>query len=291
MNWLLQSLDNQTSLPSQIFLVYDKKIDNKSYTDLLSNISQFKNIANITKIISNVSDFNFIPSSGASYVRNYWLKQTRTQLTMFIDDDNEFTSSFVSNMLSSYKKLFSDSSPWVLMPIEELRYTWSVRFAWYSSFNPLIVRPIKSIIQSSPYQINFGPSNCFMWSTQLFKENLFDENLPFVYEDFLFFRQISNKSNHIYLDPTIRIHHIMRTKTKLEDLYVWTINHAYQKWKNRSVLINKTCSATEKIQYYLCWLWWQTIYLVVYILLLASPKQKIPLIIALFRWTIKGIIS
>ena len=60
-----------------------------------------------------------------------------------------------------------------------------------------------------------GGNSLFM-STILAKQNLFDENIPFVYEDLDMVYSVTSKGIPLIVSKTNKISHMERDKTKLE---------------------------------------------------------------------------
>ena len=77
--------------------------------------------------------------------------------------------------------------------------------------------------------VQMGSSNCFVISKVVLMECMFDERLPFVYEDLeMTYRAYRAGISLIYL-PEIAILHNQRTKTAIEQSYIGDCASAYQK--------------------------------------------------------------
>jgi len=292
--WLFESIFCQTILPIEIIVVLDSlDIDLDQYTSKLTKLSEslWSQNTNI-KISSPQNDKNFV-WSGASYVRNYGISKVSSDFLISVDDDNTFGSDFCEKILLQAKYL---TLKWekkiVICPTEIC--DWVVRCIWYVWFDHSICRPQKSKFDEEFFkknnwlgQINFCSSNCFFMTKNIFEEFKFDESMSFLYEDFLFFRQISQKYN-IWIS-NVQIFHNMRKKTKLEDLYISTPYLAYQKSRNRIILVKKTSNKIEKFLFFALWLWLHTIYLIRNILYHIEDKSKKTIIKSIIDGTIDWI--
>ncbi len=285
---LLVSIALQTKQPQNIYIIRDKNSSLTDYQHYKKNCLSHFDKKDIVSVVSNNSDACFVPWSGAWYNRNYGLQQSKSLLTLCVDDDNVFAPDFVEKLLASYQDTFWKDQG-VLFPLEEYRKEWRVRFAWYAWFNPWLSRPFKipyNPNQTVPYAIALAPSNCFLIDTKLAQKHPFDERLPYVYEDLLFFGTLVKQWYSLFLDPLLRTHHMLRQKTKIQDLYVWNPANAYQKWRNRIIYMRQLGTLAQKIIFFWFWLWWQTWWLLLFIRWSAPWNQKISITKALLKWTI-----
>jgi hypothetical protein len=87
------------------------------------------------------------------------------------------------------------------------------------------------------------------------------------------------------------IDHQMREKTPLDQTYIWTEVDAYQKAKNRILLVKNNANFEQKISYFACGLWIHTIFLLQKIIRLAPSVRRKKLIHAIWKWTKDGLLS
>ncbi|HBB04856.1 TPA: hypothetical protein DCZ39_08485 [Patescibacteria group bacterium] len=73
----------------------------------------------------------------------------------------------------------------------------------------------------------------------IFKTNLFDEQLDFVYEDLDFSYRIHRAGYPIIVLRDLKIYHMERDKTKLEEARVGNVYSAYRKAKHRMLFVQK----------------------------------------------------
>lgn len=90
-----------------------------------------------------------------------------------------------------------------------------------------------------------------MAPAHIFKEVLFDEDLDFVYEDLDFSYRIHRAGYPIVVLRDLKICHMEREKTKLEEARVGNEHAAYRKAKHRMLFVKKYGTLKHKIQFYL----------------------------------------
>ena len=253
---LLLSLQKQTVLPQRVIIVYDTYLDISSlsaYKKALS-VSLSQEFYDCLLVVNNVDFSDFFPQQWASYVRNRWITHVETSFVACIDDDNICPSTFFEDFLVCYDQ---NSIAKILVPTELYRDTSNIRSQWYDRFNVFLARPRKvSLIShntTSLIPISFASSNCLFGETKVFRDIPFDNGLPFVYEDFYMTKRVSISNIYgVYVCPSVSISHMMRQKTKIQDVYVHTPFHAFQKWRNRVIFVKNTCKPREILVFYLC---------------------------------------
>jgi GT2 family glycosyltransferase len=86
---------------------------------------------------------------------------------------------------------------------------------------------------------------------RLFKAFPFDEVLDFVYEDLDFTYNIYNAGYPIIVLRDLKIYHMERDKTLLEQARVANEYAAYRKAKHRMLFVKKYGKFSDKIKFYL----------------------------------------
>jgi GT2 family glycosyltransferase len=162
------------------------------------------------------------------------------------------------------------------------RQTNLVQSRWFSSFNYFLSTPIPN---KKNIEIEMFSGNGIFWPTYVFQNNLFNEKIPFVYEDLYFTYNLFKKWFPIICSNSLQINHMEREKTKLELLFVWTPKISYQKWKNRFILVNDLWSFFQKILFYLLWFWTHTLWLIVNVLLYGRWLSRSKIIFSLLKGT------
>lgn len=127
--------------------------------------------------------------------------------------------------------------------------------------------------------------NSLLAPAHIFKNILFDEQIDFVYEDLDFTYRIYRAGHPIIVLRDLRIYHMERDKTILENARVGNEYAAYRKAKHRMFFVKKYANLFQKIQFYLIGFRGQPLRLIIKILRFAPMKEKRKLIRALVRGT------
>ena len=179
--WIFQSLDIQTFQDFKIILLIDTKLTQEEFENLQKeSLKWLKNILNKILFVSNINT-KFIPQSGVSYVRNFWIKMADTEFTNLFDDDELFDSYYLQktfNIRSEINKKFTrlikgvgefekqkkklqpppiptnretqapqveefstKGSDFILVPTLMFRKTWQIQSQWFDYYNFWTSRP------------------------------------------------------------------------------------------------------------------------------------------------------
>jgi hypothetical protein len=227
--------------------------------------TQWHQKTSIPLIIEHAWTNNRLPCANASIVRNIWLNRARYRCVVCIDDDNRVSADFFS-VMRTYRKPSMALIPHEYTPQGKLR---SQGYQWLS---PWTTRPLPA----SPFPLltplSFASSNCFVIDNS--HGHRFDETVPFVYEDFLFFVQWTQKNYPLLSCSALHITHHMQPKKKDHDLYVHTPLRAFQKGKHR-ILLGYSIFSWRKYLVWMCvWLWIHSIYCLVIILLSSTDHKR-----------------
>ena len=84
----------------------------------------------------------------------------------------------------------------------------------------------------------------------VFAENHRDERFDFVYEDLAFTYGCHKNRVPIIVSRDLKIFHMERDKTPLEDARIGNAFQAYKKAKHRILFVHKFATLREKIQFY-----------------------------------------
>lgn len=87
--------------------------------------------------------------------------------------------------------------------------------------------------------IQMYSGNSLFAPAYIFKTILFDEQLDFVYEDLDFTYRIHRAGHPLIVLRDLRIYHMERDKTKLEQAWVGNEYAAYRKAKHRMIFVKK----------------------------------------------------
>jgi len=257
----LQSLQEQTIAAKQIIIVYDKILTQHDYDAVVSVLHQNLQQGMLHRIllITNMTH-DFQVENGVSYNRNIGIAATTSDHILCIDDDNTVNSDFIQRLLQldrraqeKYKK------PALIVPSEYHKNT--IRSRGYSGFSYLFGVTIPyheekwfQLGDDYIWELQFSSSNCLFGSREIFVSHPFDEKLSFVYEDFAMTASVYRAGTPILVAHSIIVNHHMRSKTALEDSYIATPVHAYQKAKNRIAFVRILGIRFQKFVYMFFWL-------------------------------------
>lgn len=252
----LHSLQEQTIAAKEIIIVYDKILTQHDYDNILLVLHQNlqQGMLHRIQLITNMTH-DFDVEHGVSYNRNIGIAQTTADYILCIDDDNTINSDFTQRLLIlAYKAEQKYNTPALLIPTEYHKNT--IRSRGYSWFSYLFGVPIPYHEQKGfqlgddyVWQLQFSSSNCLFGHRDIFVTHPFDEKLSFVYEDFAMTASIYRHGIPVLVAHSIIVNHHMRTKTPLEDSYIATPVHAYQKAKNRVAFVRILGNRLQKILY------------------------------------------
>ena len=127
--------------------------------------------------------------------------------------------------------------------------------------------------------------NSLLAPAYIFKKYLFDEQLDFVYEDLDFTYNIYRAGYPLIVFRDLRIYHMERDKTILEQARVGNEYAAYRKAKHRMLFVKKYGKLSDKIQFYLLGFRGQPLWLILKVLRFAPLSKKRKLIRAIVRGT------
>ena len=229
----------------------------------------------------------------ASVLRNYWIKAAKGDFILLMDDDEQFDHDYLEKNISLREKYrHIVKKDFVLTPTLMYRKTWTIQNNWFSRFNYRLSRPIPYFLwQKERNYIQMYSWNSLFAPAHIFKKILFDERLDFVCEDLDFTYRIHRTWYPIVVLRDLKICHMERNKTVLEEARVGNEYAAYRKAKHRMLFVKKYGNLIQKLQFYLLGFRGQPLRLIIKILLYAKRKEKWKLIKALRRWTIDGMKS
>lgn len=302
----LFSLSMQSILADKIYLLIDKKIENKQEKEQLQNYKDtlHKELWAFTKKILIISeiDTSFKPNLWVSYVRNYWFSLVDSPLVLAVDDDNVFDTDFCERLIKTRKSIKQNTNKSsVLIPTETNK--WKIRSRGYRDFSYFLgiqkprrinffsKRKIKIFEQESLCKIKFASSNCLFWATKIFQNIPFDERMEFIYEDMDLTQRITKAGYPIYVMLDLPIDHQMREKTKLESTYLANPQSAYQKARNRIIMVRNSAEIEQKFIYFIFGLRSHTLFLFQKILRFAARRQRHWLFKAVRNWTRDAILG
>ncbi len=273
---IIECLHHQTFKDFEVIFVVDKPLNGWNM------LHDAWNIHYITSLI------HAIPHNNASALRNLWIKAAKGQFIQLMDDDEWFDKDYLEKSLSLrntyHVKLHKDI---VITPTLMYRKTWNIQSQWFSHFSYLFSRPIPQHLWKKEREyIQMYSWNSLLAPWYIFKNNLFDEQLDFVYEDLDFTYRIHRAGYPLIVLRDLKIYHMERNKTKLEQAWIGNEYAAYRKAKHRMLFVKKYGNIWDKIQFYLLGFRGQPLWLISKVLRFAPAKDRWKLVKAIVRWTL-----
>ncbi len=272
---ITECLNHQTFKDFEVIFVVDKHLDPWMI---------FHDTGNIHYISESITA---LPHNNASALRNLWINEAIGDFIQLMDDDEWFEDDYLERSLALrdeyHIKLKKD---FVLTPTLMYRKTWHIQNQGFSHFNYSLSRPIpqKLWVKEREY-IQMYSWNSLLAPAHIFKEILFDEVLDFVYEDLDFTYRIHRAGYPLIVLRDLRIYHMERDKTKLEQARVGNEYAAFRKAKHRMLFVKKYGNIFQKIQFYLLGFRWQPLRLMLKVVRFAKGKEKRKLLKAIVRGT------
>lgn len=285
MHNIIECFQRQTFKDFEVIFVVDKKLD------VWSKMPDGRNIRYITNLNSSFRSQRDEKEPkiwwNASILRNYGINAAQGDFILLMDDDEWFENDYLAQNIYLWDKYRSIiKKDFVLTPTLMYRKTWQIQNQWFSHFNYRLSRPISQILWEKEWDyIQMYSWNSLFAPAYIFKEILFDEILDFVYEDLDFSYRIHRAGYPLIVLRDLKIYHMERDKTKLEEARVGNEHAAYRKAKHRMLFVGKYGKLTDKLKFYSLGFWWQPLRLIVKILRFAPWKQKWNLVKAIWKWT------
>jgi glycosyltransferase involved in cell wall biosynthesis len=298
--WIFHSLDIQTFQDFKIILLIDTKLTKEEFENLQKeSLKWLQNISDKIIFVSNINT-KFIPQSGVSYVRNFWIKMADTEFTNLFDDDELFDSDYLQKTFDIWYEIKDWKAPlkkggrgdwFVLVPTLMFRKTWQIQSQWFDYYNFWTSRPhaLRLYKDQELWQIQMYSGNSLFGPTKIFQEVLFDEQLDFVYEDLEFTYRIHKAWYPIFVTSELLLYHMERDKNILEHARVWNTFAAYRKAKHRMLFIKKNWTISDKIKFYLIWFRAQPLRLSFKVMFYAKRNEKFKIIWSIIKWTLDWI--
>lgn len=222
----------------------------------------------------------------ASTLRNYWIKAAKGEFILLMDDDERFEDDYLKKNIEfreKYRKIIKKD--FVLTPTLMYRKTGHVQNYGFSHFDFRLSRPIPLQLHKERDYIQMYSGNSLFAPAHIFQQILFDEQLDFVYEDLDFTYRIHRAGYPIIVLRDLKICHMERDKTKLEEARVGNEYAAYRKSKHRIIFVRKYGSLLDKIKFYAFGFLGQPVWLIGKVLLYGKNRPRWRIIRAIIRGT------
>ena len=203
-----------------------------------------------------------------------------------MDDDELFDDDYLAKNISEwerYRKLIKKD--FVLTPTLMYRKTGQVQNYGFSHFDYWLSRPIPLHLQKAWDSIQMYSGNSLFAPAYIFQQNLFDEQLDFVYEDLDFTYRIHRAGYPLIVLRDLQIYHMERDKTKLEHAWVGNEYAAYRKAKHRMIFVRTYGNFWNKIQFYSFGFLGQPLWLIMKVVIYGKHVQRWKIIKAIVRGT------
>lgn len=299
-------LKDQNFQDFNVYLIIDSKLDEQWFEFLKSSIINKLQLNNQDfskwvwlwdkkyNLISNLnSDFDSQIGEWASYVRNYWLNLAAWEFINFFDDDIIFDNDYIQKSLD-YRNSFKTQlwKDFVLTPSLMYRKTWKIQNQWFKRYIFRQSRPqINFLKDKKPVWSadRFGFIQLYSWNSifapsSLLKQFQFDVDINFVAEDLDFTYSIHRAWYPIIVLADLKVYHMERDKTILQQARVWDSLSAYQKWKNRIIFVRKHWNFLQKLIFFTFWLRANNLRLILKINKHSQWKEKRKLISSFLKW-------
>ncbi|UFX83019.1 glycosyltransferase family 2 protein [Candidatus Absconditicoccus praedator] len=287
---IVESIVNSNVLPSKVHIIIDKFIGKDEYDIILYFI--FKKIEEekkqIFNIITNLNS-NLCPGVGVSYIRNFGINLCKSEYMYIIDDDNIFGENFFKETIESYSKYQNNFEKEIfLSPTIMYRQTNKIQSQGFKKISPFLAKvvPTKSTGDYSTPKLIGG--NSIFGKTNNFKKIMFDEYFEFIYEDLDFSWRATNLGYKIVVDNNLKTNHMEKEKSATEKSFIGTPKTAYQKSRNRIILIKNNAKWWEKYIFYISGLWIQTGWFI-FLVLFLGKHSKFETFKSILKGTYEGI--
>ena len=292
MNHSIHCFSEQTVVDTELIFVIDEQFTPESYQNWLKELDiPAWRLDKKIRIFSNLNAS--FTHHNVSAMRNFAVQQAKWDFLNFMDDDEDFPANYFEQSLEFYHQYHKQfKKDLILCPTLMYRHTGTIQNQWFSHFNFRYSRPIPcELAANSHAQIQMYSGNSLFAPKAVFAKNHRDELFDFVYEDLAFTYGCHRNWVPIIVSKDLKIFHMERDKTKLEDARIGNAFQAYKKAKHRIVFVRKFASLREKIQFYMLWFLGQPIWLIIKTLRFAKSKQRRQIISAILKWTRDGLFS
>lgn len=240
---ILQCLQKQTLQDFEVIIVCDR-IFSQIEWEFLNYFLDIKTKKELKVRLFSHFNSDFIPKSawGASYVRNFGIKQARGEFIQLFDDDNRFNPDYLQKAFDLYQTMKTKLKTEVIItPTLYYKKTNQIQNQGFSSYNYRLARPqIHFLKENQNYaQIQMFSGNGVFWSAELMKSTLYDEQIARIAEDLDFTYRLQKyqdkktwKKAKILTFSDLCVYHFEREKSILEQARIWNPASALQKIKN-----------------------------------------------------------
>lgn len=254
----LRMLNVQTFTDFNVNIVCDRNFAKKEESEFLSFFKK-QNLEIIERtnfFTNNNSEFDPNHRWWASYVRNFWIKQTKCEFIQLFDDDNEVEPDFLEKCLKKRDILTSETkSECLILPSLYYRDSGQIQNQWFSYFNYRQSRPILHLLNwKEKAQIQMFSWNWIFGKASTLKKSQYDEQIARISEDLDYTLSLYEQWIQLRVFSDLKVKHYERDKTRLEQARIWSYSQAKQKARNWFLFTKKHWNKKQIFQFYICWL-------------------------------------
>jgi len=290
-NHSIHCFANQSISDAELIFVIDEIMTKEFYEERIKKLDiPAGRLDKKIRIFSNLNAS--FTHHNVSAMRNFAIQQAKWDFLNFMDDDEDFPANYFERSLQLYHhhhKIYKKDL--MICPTLMYRHTGKIQNQGFSHYNFRYSRPIACELGAREYaEIQMYSGNSLFAPKSVFAKNHWDERFDFVNEDLTFTYGCHKNWVPIIVSKDLKIFHMERDKTKLEDARIGNAFQAYKKSKHRILFVHKFASLREKIQFYVLWFIGQPARLIARACLLAKGKQRRSIIAAIFRGTWDGLL-
>lgn len=300
------SLAQQTKQPDALFLVVPAHANTPSFQEYIRSVQS--SFSCPVTLLTTSPEY----SSSASFARNYGIQHVQTPYVYLLDDDNICDPSFLEQSLQEYETyVWKYQTPVLYAPTVYYRTKERIQSRWIKAFHyllwwpePVYTRwwkptlisffrflfPVPSFFQQFPdytRAIAIGGNSLYS-QTRIFQDYLFDEAMPFVYEDIDFSFRVTQGHIPLLISHSVGIYHQERDKTLVEQSFLGSAAVAYEKAKNRILFVRKNGTWYQKVLFFVFWFPVTSVRMSFFILLHTGPDRW-KILHSYFMWICAGI--
>lgn len=265
----LESLATQTLLPDRVIVLIHKHMPKEEmevlYYLLRKQLPEHL-LERIVFVTDTTSDYE--PGNWRGYDRNYLVSCATAKFTFMVDHDNVFGPTLIEDMARWYIQLKEElGSDCILSPTIMWRKTTKVQSQGITGFSYLFPSYVYGRMGAEERQhVMMLWANSLFGPTAIFQQFPFDERFKRCYEDIDFTYRLWLAQIPVIVLNKVEINHMETTKTPLQDRFLGDEATAYERSLNRILFVKKHAQRYQKIAYFGCGLWVQTVGFLLFVL-------------------------
>lgn len=290
---LLESISAQSLQPDRILILIHKNLKKEEQDTLLYFLqrSVHPGLADKITLITNLTA-EYESGHGVGHDRNVLVSHAKAKYIYMIDHDNIFKEHMFQDTASQWMKIKEEW--WVealVSPTILWRKTVTIQSQWITWFRYFLPKYIYGKMELQPWQeVLMVGANSLFGLREVFEQHPFDHRMMCCYEDIDMTRRVSLSWTPVMVLNKVEINHMETKKSRLGELFLATRASAYERARNRIWFVKNHATTWQKIQYFWIWLWWQTFWFLLMVLIYGG-KERFALMQAVVSGTRDGLIS